>query len=97
MARPGEFERLSRAEQERLFLDILEKPAGTGTGTWGAWFHAWLEEQCAEGRSLGEIAARIDLPSYADERCDGWTFLMRHVRWMVESGYARIVRIQVLA
>lgn len=94
--RHHEFDRLTRGQQERLFLDVLEKPDHATRGTWSEWFHAWLEDQSAEGRSLGEIAKRFDLPPYDDGIGDAWELLVRHVRWMVASGHARVVRIEVI-
>ncbi len=94
---PSTFRQLQRAEQEQLFLDILKSPGFTHAGTWGEWFHAWLEDQSAEGRTLGQIAARLDLPSYRDgDAKDPWEFLERHVSWLIEQGLARVVRIEVI-
>lgn len=91
------FRALSRSEKERLFLDILEKPPFGYKGSWGEWFHAWLEDQAAEGRPLGEISQRLDLPPYEGSRVDdAWNFLERHICWLIERGHARVVRIEPL-
>jgi hypothetical protein len=98
-ASPGEsFRALRPSEKERLFLDILKTPDFEVPDGWGARFHAWLEEEAAEGRSLGEIGLRIDLPRTAmDAPIDPWDLLERHVSWLLERGYARVVRIEVVA
>ena len=89
---------LPRSERETLFLDVLKTPPFRTKGSWGEWFHAWLEDQCAEGRWLGEIARRIDLPVYYDDGgIDSWQFLERHVCWLISQGYARVVRVQIIA
>ena len=89
------FRALSRTEKESLFLDILEKPPFENKGSWGEWFHAWLEDQAAEGRPLGEISRRMDFPRYLDSLPDDpWRFLERHICWMIERGHARVVRIE---
>jgi len=89
---------LSLPEKQRLFLDILTSPSFADSEGWGAHFHAWLEEQAAEGRSLGEIARRIDLPrSSEDSGADPWQILNDYVAWMIEHGHARVVRIEVIA
>jgi hypothetical protein len=89
---------LSLPERQRLFLDILTSPSFADTAGWGARFHAWLEEQAADGRSLGEIARRIDLPrSSEDSGADPWQLLNEHVAWMIEQGHARVVRIEIIA
>lgn len=91
------FRALSRLEKERLFLDIRETPPFAYQGSWGEWFHTWLEDQSAEGRCLGEIAGRLDFPAYRDTNVDDpWNFLERHVSWLIEHAYARIVRIEVV-
>jgi hypothetical protein len=92
------YRQLSVSEKERLFLDILSAPSFVDATGWSARFHAWLEEQAADGRALGEIARRIDLPRSDDggARC-GWRLLDAHVRWLIEEGNARVVRIEVIA
>jgi len=91
------FRELSRQEQERLFLDILKIPPFAHKGSWGEWLHCWLTDQAAEGRSLGEIAARMDLPVYPDGSGDeAWDLLERHVGWLIDHAYARVVRIEVV-
>jgi hypothetical protein len=86
------------SEKQRLFLDILKVPQFAYRDGWGAKFHAWLEEQAADGKTLGEIARRIDLPHYGDAAIgDSWQLLNEHVAWMIEHGYARVVRIEVVA
>lgn len=92
------FRALPRAEKQNLFLDILETPPFAYKGSWGEWFHAWLVDQSAEGRTLGEIAARLDFPSYLDEGVsDHWSFLERHVCWLIENAYAQVVRITLVS
>ena len=89
---------LSLSDKERLFLDILTSPSFADESGWGARFHAWLEEQAAEGRSLGEIVRRIDLPRSSENGArDSWQILNEHVAWMIEQGHARVVRIEVVA
>ena len=89
---------LSRPDRARLFLDVLGSPSFADEAGWGARFHAWIEEQAAEGRPLGEIVRRIDLPrSSADSGADPWQILDEHVAWMIEQGHARLVRIEVIA
>jgi len=89
---------LSLPDRAGLFLDVLTSPSFADEAGWGARFHAWVEEQAAEGRSLGEIARRIDLPrSSADSGTDPWQILDEHVAWMIEQGHARVVRIEVVA
>jgi hypothetical protein len=91
------FRALPRAEQEKLYLDILETPPFDHKGSWGEWLHAWLEDQSAEGRPLGEIARRMDFPTYQDSSVDDpWVFLERHVCWLIERGYVRVVRIEAV-
>ncbi len=91
------FRALARARKEELFLDILETPSFDHKGSWGEWLHIWLEDQAAEGRSLGEIAGRMDFPTYQDASVDDpWIFLERHVCWLIERGYVRVVRIEVV-
>ena len=98
MPEKSEFNVLPRAEKERLFLDVIKTPPFAAQGTWGEWFHAWLEDQAAEGLSLGQIASRIDLPNYMDALASGpWELLDNHVEWMIENGFARVVYIQVIA
>jgi len=60
------FRALPRSEKEQLYLDILETPPFDFKGSWGEWLHTWLEDQSAEGRPLGEIAKRMDFPTYQD-------------------------------
>ena len=97
-ARCADYLALPRCEREALFLDVLKTPPFRTKGSWGEWFHAWLEDQCAEGRWLGEIARRIDLPVYYDDGgIDSWQFLERHVCWLISQGYARVVRVQIIA
>ena len=92
------FRELSRPEQERLFLDILKTPAFVHKGSWSEWLHSWLTDQAAEGRSLGEIAARMDFPIYRDGSADeAWEFLERHVGWLIDQAYAQVVRIEVIS
>jgi len=92
------FRALPRAEQEQLFLDIIKTPAFTHKGSFGEWFHCWLEDQSAESRPLGEIAKRLDFPNYRDADIeDPWAFFIRHISWLIEEGYARVVRIVVVA
>lgn len=92
------FRTLPRIEKERLFLDILGTPALECKGSWGEWLHTWIEDQAAEGHALGEIARRMDYPTYADGHADEpWNFLERHVSWMIDRGLARLVRIEVVA
>jgi hypothetical protein len=89
---------LSRADRQRIFLDILTTPTFSDRTAWGACFHAWVEEQAAEGRTLGEIARRIDLPSHAGEESEqSWQLLDDHVVWMIEHAHARVVRIEIVA
>lgn len=91
------FRELSRPEQERLFLDVLKTPAFVHKGSWGEWLHCWLTDQAAEGRCLGEIAARMDFPIYRDGSADeAWEYLERHVGWLIDQTYARVVRIEVI-
>lgn len=91
------FRALPRAEKERLFLDILETPPFAYKGSWGEWFHTWLEDQTAEGRCLGQISGRLDFPDYQSLGTDDpWNFLERHVCWLIENAYARVVRIEVV-
>jgi hypothetical protein len=91
------FRALARSEQEQLFLDILGTPPLTNRGSWGEWLHTWLEDQAAEGRPLGEIAKRMDFPAYQDSSLDEpWNFLERHVSWLIDRGYLRLVRIDVV-
>jgi hypothetical protein len=88
---------MPRPEQERLFLDILETPPFVHRGSWGEWFHTWLTDQAAEGRCLGEISRDMDFPSYQDNcEDDPWDFLERHVCWLIERAYARVVRIELV-
>lgn len=92
------FRALPRSEQEGLFLDILETPPFAQKGSWGEWFHTWLEVQAAEGRCLGQIAGRLDFPTYQDTCVDDpWNFLERHVCWLIERAHVRVVRIEVIA
>lgn len=92
------FRALPRGEQEQLFLDIIKTPPFKHKGSWGEWFHSWLEDQSAESRSLGQIANRLDFPAYRDNGIeDPWRFFERHVCWLIEEGYARVVRIEVIA
>ena len=91
------FSAMPRDEKERLFLDILETPPFAHKGSWGEWFHAWLEDQSAEGRCLAEIAARLDFADYYDAGADApWAFIERHVSWLIHHAYARVVRIDVV-
>ena len=91
------FRELSRSERERLFLDILETPPFAHKGSFGEWVHCWLTDQAAEGRSLGEIASRMDHPVFRDGSPDeAWEWLDRHVGWLIDGGYARVVRIEVV-
>ena len=91
------FRALQRSEKEKLYLDILETPPFDFKGSWGEWLHTWLEDQSAEGRPLGEIAKRMDFPTYQDTSVDDpWIFLERHVCWLVEQGYVRVVRIEAI-
>lgn len=91
------FRALPRTEKESLFLDILEKPRFDHKGSWGEWLHAWIEDQAAEGRPLGEISTRMDFPTYQEATVDDpWNFLERHVCWLIEQGCARVVRIEPL-
>ena len=92
------FRGMTRTEKERLFLDILDTPPLRHRGRWGEWLHTWLEDQAAEGRPLGEIAKRMDFPTYQNADLDDpWNFLERHVNWMLEHGYVRVIRIEVIA
>jgi hypothetical protein len=91
------FRALPRKEQERLFLDILETPPFRHKGGWGRSFHTWLEEQSAESRPLGEIAARLDFPTYHGASVDDpWNFIGRHTVWLIENGYARVFLVEVV-
>ena len=91
------FRALPRSEKERLYLDILDTPPLDHKGSWGEWLHTWLEDQSAEGRRLGEIAERMDFPTYQDAVVDDpWNFLERHVSWLIEQGYVRLVRIEAV-
>ena len=91
------FHECSRSEQERLFLDVLKTPPFAHKGSWGEWLHCWLTDQAAEGRSLGEIASRMDYPVYRDGSTEeAWEFLERHVGWLIDQGYARVVRIEIV-
>ena len=91
------FRALERSEKEQLFLDIRDTPPLDHKGSWGEWLHTWLEDQAAEGRPLGEIAKRMDFPTYQDASIDDpWNFLERHVCWLIERGYVRLVRIEVV-
>ena len=92
------FRALSKSEKKRLFLDFQKTPPFVEKGSWGEWFHSWLEDQAAEGRCLGEIEKRVDLPPYLDCQInEPWFFLERHVGWLIQNGYARVVRIEVLS
>lgn len=96
----SEFDDLPASERKKLFLDVLKTPPFSTPGTWGEWFHAWLEDQAAEGRSLAEIAQRLDLPRYDDGHGiedESWELLDRHVVWMIDRGYARVVLIRVVS
>ena len=63
----------------------------------GPFLHTWLEDQSAEGRRLGEIAEHMDFPTYQDATVDDpWNFLERHVSWLIEQGYVRLVRIEAV-
>lgn len=94
----SEFCSLSREEKEQLFLDIIKAPPFATKGTWGEWFHTWLEDQAAEGFPLGAIAARIDLPSYENaDPTEAWHMLDRHITWLIDNGFARVVSIRVVA
>jgi hypothetical protein len=91
------FRALGRTEKEGLFLQILETPAFDYKGSWGEWLHTWIEDQSAEGRPLGEIAGRMDFPTYQDACVDDpWIFLERHVYWLSEQGYVRVIRIEAI-
>ena len=92
------FRSLLSSEKERLFLDILKTPEFDYPDGWGARFQAWLEEQAAEGRPLGDIVRRIDLPGVEPGVVDdSWDLLERHVSWLLERGDARLVRIEIVA
>jgi hypothetical protein len=92
------YRNLPVAERRRLFIDVLTTPQFADPTGWGACFHAWLEEQAAEGRTLGEIARRIDLPEPVRAGAsDSWQLLDDHVVWMIEEAHARVVRIEVVA
>ncbi len=97
-SRSDAFRNLTRAEKEYLLLDILETPPLQHRGSWGEWLHTWLEDQSAEGRPLGEIAKRMDFPTYQDAcEDDPWNFLERHICWLIEQGYVRVVRVETVA
>jgi hypothetical protein len=92
------FRGMERTDKERLFLDVLDTPPLHHTGSWGEWLHTWLEDQAAEGHTLGEIAKRMDFPTYQNALIDDpWNFLERHVDWMIDKGYVRVIRIEVVA
>lgn len=92
------YRRMSRPDKEGLFLDILETPPFPDKDGWGVRFHAWLEEQAAEGRTLGEIALLLDLPDSGDEGLgNSWRTLDEYISWLIGHGYARVVRIEIIA
>lgn len=93
------FRSLPREDKEGLFLDVLGTPPFEGAGTWGERFHYWLEEQAAEGLPLGQIARRMDVPWDRDEadQPSPWRLLDAYVAWMIEGGFGRVVRIEVVA
>ena len=92
---PSSFTTLSNTEKQALFLDFLESPRFAKHGTWGERFHGWLEEQAAEGFTLGQIAERME-PPFRPFACvtGAWDFLDEYVTWLIAHGYARAVRIE---